>query len=70
MTRYHHNVFLARFSSLAEQFKDLHLGDFSNEYLGNSDERLSPTAKRIAEGWLQYSFIELKQRYDISGLFC
>ena len=63
-------MLLERFSSLAEQFKDLHLSEYSNEFLGNSDERLSPTAKRIAEGWFQYSFIELKQRYNISGWLC
>ena len=56
-----------RFSALAEQYKDLHLSGFDDNYLDSSTERLSPTAKRIAEGWLSYSLLELKQRYNISG---
>ena len=53
--------------ALAEQYKDLHLSGFDDAYLDSSTERLSPTAKRITEGWLCYSLVELKQRYNISG---
>ena len=56
-----------RFSALASHYKDLHLFKFDDEYLEASDERLNPTAKRITEGWLTYSLVELKQRYNIPG---
>ena len=58
---------MLRFSALASHYKDLHLFDFDDEYLESSNERLSPAAKRIAEGWLTYSLVELKQRYNIPG---
>ena len=56
-----------RFSSLADQYKDLHLSAFDDQFLDDSDERLNPTSKRITEGWLIYSLIEIKQRYNIPG---
>ena len=60
-----HNKFVNfSFAGLSAHYKDLHLADFDDLYLASSDERLNPTAKRIAEGWL----IELKQRYNIYGL--
>ena len=59
---------IIRFSALASHYKDFHLSDFSDEYLASSEERLNPTAKRIAEGWLTYSLVELKQRYNIPGI--
>ena len=63
-----HNKFVNfRFAGLSAHYKDLHLADFDDLYLESSDERLNPTAKRIAEGWLTYSLIELKQRYNICG---
>ena len=60
-------IFKLRFSGLASHYKDLHLSDYDDEYLDNEDERLCPVAKRIAEGWLTYSLIEIKQRYNIRG---
>ena len=30
---------------------------------------MSPTAKRITEGWLTYSLVEIMQRYNIRGQF-
>ena len=61
--------FTLSFSALAAHYKDFHLSGFDDEYLDLSTERLSPTAKRIAEGWLTYSLVELKQRYNIPGSF-
>ena len=60
-------IYADRFSGLAAHYKDLHLGDFDDAYLESSGERLNPTAKRIAEGWLCYSLVEIKQRYNIRG---
>jgi hypothetical protein len=45
----------------------LHLFSFDDEELLTSNDRLTPTAKRIAEGWIAYSLVEIKQRYNISG---
>jgi hypothetical protein len=45
------------------------LCDYEDDYLEASGERLNPTAKRIAEGWLTYSLIEIKQRYNIPGIY-
>ena len=40
---------------------------FDDEELESSNERLTPTAKRITEGWITYSLVEIKQRYNIAG---
>ena len=56
-----------RFSSLASHYKDLHLSDYTDEYLESNDLRFNATAKRIAEGWQTYSLLEIKQRYNIPG---
>ena len=61
------SLIVHRFSALASHYKDFHLFDFNDEYLDSSEERLNPTAKRIAEGWLTYSLVEMKQRYNIPG---
>ena len=55
------------FSALSSHFKDLHLFSFDDEELETSKDRLTPTAKRISEGWIAYSLVEIKQRYNISG---
>ena len=40
---------------------------FDDEELAANNDRLTPTAKRITEGWIAYSLVELKQRYNIAG---
>ena len=60
-------IFFGSFSALSAHFKDLNLSSFDDEELQTGPDRLSPTAKRIAEGWICYSLIEIKQRYNISG---
>ena len=57
-----------RFSALSAKYKDFHLADYLDEELEASSDRFQPTAKRITEGWLTYSLLELKQRYNIPGL--
>ena len=59
--------FRCSFSALSSHFKDLHLFSFDDEELLTSNDRLTPTAKRIAEGWIAYSLVEIKQRYNIPG---
>ena len=58
---------LFSFSALSAHFKDLHLFNFNEEELEASKERLTPTAKRITEGWITYSLVEIMQRYGIRG---
>ena len=60
--------YVCRFSALASHYKDFHLFNYEDEYLDNSGEWLTPTAERIAEGWLTYSLLEIKQRYNILGV--
>ena len=61
--------YICSFSGLAAHYKDLHLSDFDDSYLESSTDRMSPTAKRITEGWLTYSLVEIMQRYNIRGKF-
>ena len=59
---------------MASHYEDFHNGgvlleeDLCDEDNDDDDERLSPAAKRLAEGWYLYSLIELKQRYLIRGI--
>ena len=55
------------FAALSSHFKDLHLSSYDDDDLSNDKDRLTPTAKRIAEGWITYSLVEIKQRYNLRG---
>ena len=57
-----------RFSALSTHFKDFHLFEYEDDHLERDNERLTPTAKRITEGWLTYSLLEIKQHYNIQGI--
>ena len=63
-----HNSTYFSFSALSSHFRDLHLFNFDDEKLDSSNDRQTPTAKRIAEGWMTYSLVEIKQRYNIKGV--
>ena len=60
---------------MASHYEDFHLeeqdshdNEDKDKDKKDSEERLSPTAKRLAEGWYLYSLLEMKQRYLIEGM--
>ena len=52
---------------MASHFEDFHSVEIGCDKFDDSEDRLTPAAKRLSEGWFLYSLLEIKQRYGIKG---
>ena len=56
---------------MANHYHDFYLGNYTDlelEKASSQKERLQICEKRLSEGWMLYSLLEIKQRYQIPGI--
>ena len=61
----------ASFSAMANHYHDFYLGNYTDlelEKASSQKERVQICEKRLSEGWMLYSLLEIKQRYQIPGI--